>query len=125
MTITEFGRTVKMNGSHGTDHGYGTATLLAGGLLKEGTVLTEWPGLKNDKLFERRDLMSTVDLRSICVQQSRRHSVFLTSTHRRKSFKIRPSRILENTCSVNDEVSCSSAGHVFCHQSPGTPLVWY
>ena len=65
MTITEFGRTVKMNGSHGTDHGYGTATLLAGGLLKEGTVLTEWPGLKNDKLFERRDLMSTVDLRSI------------------------------------------------------------
>lgn len=65
MTITEFGRTVKMNGSHGTDHGYGTATLLAGGLLREGTVLTEWPGLNNDKLFERRDLMATVDLRSI------------------------------------------------------------
>ena len=67
LTITEFGRTVKMNGSSGTDHGYGTASLLAGGLLKKSGILTQWPGLSNNELFQGRDLMATIDFRSICA----------------------------------------------------------
>ena len=66
LTITEFGRTVKINGSVGTDHGYGSAGLLAGGLLKGGQVLTRWPGLTKRDMFEQRDLQSTIDYRSVC-----------------------------------------------------------
>jgi uncharacterized protein (DUF1501 family) len=66
ITLTEFGRTVKMNGSKGTDHGYGSSTFLAGGLLNKSQVVADWPGLKNKNLFEGRDLMATIDMRSVC-----------------------------------------------------------
>ena len=46
LTLTEFGRTVKVNGSTGTDHGYGSAGLLAGGLLKGGNIISQWPERK-------------------------------------------------------------------------------
>ena len=67
LTLTEFGRTVKMNGSTGTDHGYGSAGLLAGGLLKGGKVITQWPGLGKRDRFEERDLQSTIDYRAVCA----------------------------------------------------------
>ena len=67
LTLTEFGRTVKVNGSVGTDHGYGSAGLMAGGLLKKGQVITQWPGLATKDLFEKRDLQSTIDYRSVCA----------------------------------------------------------
>ena len=67
LTLTEFGRTVKINGSTGTDHGYGSAGLLAGGLLKGGNVISQWPGLHKNDLFEGRDLQSTIDYRSVCA----------------------------------------------------------
>ena len=67
LTLTEFGRTVKVNGSVGTDHGYGSAGLMAGGLLKKGQVITQWPGLATKDLFEKRDLYSTIDYRSVCA----------------------------------------------------------
>lgn len=67
LTITEFGRTVSVNGTGGTDHGYGSVGLLAGGGLKAGGVLTDWPGLSKKDQFERRDLMSTLDYRSVCA----------------------------------------------------------
>lgn len=67
MTLTEFGRTVKENGSDGTDHGFGTAALLAGGLLKKSTVMADWPGLSDRELFEGRDLMATLDFRAVCA----------------------------------------------------------
>ena len=67
LTLTEFGRTVKVNGSIGTDHGYGSAGLMAGGLLKKGQVITQWPGLATKDLFEKRDLYSTIDYRSVCA----------------------------------------------------------
>ena len=63
LTLTEFGRTVEQNGGYGTEHGYGSAILMAGGLLKKSQVLTDWPGL--NKLFESRDLQSTIDARGI------------------------------------------------------------
>ena len=65
LTLTEFGRTIKQNSSNGTEHGYGSAVLMAGGLVKKSQVHTDWPGLKRKELFEGRDLNSTIDARSI------------------------------------------------------------
>ena len=65
LTLTEFGRTIKQNSSNGTEHGYGSAILMAGGLLKKAQVHTDWPGLKRKELFEGRDLNSTIDARSV------------------------------------------------------------
>ena len=65
VTLTEFGRTIKQNSSNGTEHGYGSAVLMAGGLVKKAQVHTDWPGLKRKELFEGRDLNSTIDARSI------------------------------------------------------------
>ena len=65
LTLTEFGRTVKQNGGNGTDHGWGSAILMAGGLLKSAQVHTDWPGLKKSNLFEGRDLLSTLDARAV------------------------------------------------------------
>jgi uncharacterized protein (DUF1501 family) len=67
MTITEFGRTVSMNGTWGTDHGYGTVGLLAGGAIKKSRVIAKWPGLAKNEQYEQRDLMATIDYRSVCA----------------------------------------------------------
>jgi uncharacterized protein (DUF1501 family) len=56
---TEFGRTVKENGTGGTDHGTASTLFLAGGAVNGGKVLGEWPGLSTGQLFEQRDLMPT------------------------------------------------------------------
>ena len=65
LTVTEFGRTIKRNGGNGTEHGYGTALFLAGGLVKKSQVHTDWPGLKRKELFDGRDLNVTIDARSV------------------------------------------------------------
>ena len=65
LTVTEFGRTIKQNGGLGTEHGYGTAIFMAGGLLKKSQVYTDWPGLKTKELYQGRDLNSTIDARSV------------------------------------------------------------
>jgi uncharacterized protein (DUF1501 family) len=67
ITLTEFGRTVKVNGSSGSDHGYGTCMFIGGGAVNGGAVLADWPGLAKSDLFERRDLMATLDSRSLCA----------------------------------------------------------
>ncbi|WP_416305125.1 DUF1501 domain-containing protein [Neptunicella sp. SCSIO 80796] len=59
VVATEFGRTVKENGTGGTDHGTGSMLLLAGGAVQGGRVMGQWPGLANEQLFEQRDLMPT------------------------------------------------------------------
>ena len=65
LTVTEFGRTIKQNGGNGTEHGYGTAIFMAGGLLKKSQVHTDWPGLKRKELYDGRDLNATIDARSV------------------------------------------------------------
>lgn len=65
VTITEFGRTARINGTVGTDHGTGTVVLLAGGAIKGGRVITDWPGLKPAQLYEQRDLAPTSDVRAV------------------------------------------------------------
>ncbi len=63
--VTEFGRTVHVNGTRGTDHGTATAALLLGGAVKGGKVIADWPGLGNSDLYAGRDLQPTTDLRSL------------------------------------------------------------
>jgi uncharacterized protein (DUF1501 family) len=63
--ITEFGRTARINGNEGTDHGTATVALLAGGALKGGRVIADWPGVKEASLYENRDLRPTTDLRAV------------------------------------------------------------
>ena len=63
--ITEFGRTARINGTDGTDHGTATVALLVGGALRGGRVIADWPGLKEASLYESRDLKPTSDLRAV------------------------------------------------------------
>jgi len=65
MVVTEFGRTARINGTQGTDHGTGTVVFLAGGAIRGGRVIADWPGLAHNALHEGRDLMPTTDVRSI------------------------------------------------------------
>ncbi|RUU49102.1 DUF1501 domain-containing protein, partial [Mesorhizobium sp. M2C.T.Ca.TU.002.02.1.1] len=65
VAITEFGRTARINGTVGTDHGTGTVVLLAGGAIKGGRVISDWPGLKPAQLYESRDLAPTSDVRAV------------------------------------------------------------
>lgn len=62
LVATEFGRTVAINGTGGTDHGTGTAAMLLGGGVKGGRVLADWPGLRQAALYEGRDLKPTMQL---------------------------------------------------------------
>jgi uncharacterized protein (DUF1501 family) len=63
--VTEFGRTARINGTDGTDHGTATVAVLVGGALKGGRVIADWPGLKEANLHEGRDLKPTIDLRAV------------------------------------------------------------
>jgi uncharacterized protein (DUF1501 family) len=71
--VTEFGRTARINGTDGTDHGTGTVALLAGGALKGGRVIADWPGLRPADLYEGRDLKPTTDLRAVLKGLLRDH----------------------------------------------------
>ena len=64
LAMTEFGRTARLNGTGGTDHGTGGAMVMAGGALRGGRVHTAWPGLDEADLYDRRDLMPTEDVRA-------------------------------------------------------------
>jgi uncharacterized protein (DUF1501 family) len=71
--VTEFGRTARINGTDGTDHGTGTVALLVGGALRGGRVIADWPGLKQPQLYEDRDLKPTTDLRAVLKGLLRDH----------------------------------------------------
>ena len=63
--VTEFGRTVAMNGSGGTDHGQGAAAFLLGGAVAGGRVIADWPGLLPGQLSDGRDLRITTSLNGV------------------------------------------------------------
>ncbi len=65
VMVTEFGRTVAVNGTRGTDHGTGACTMLMGGAVAGGKVYGDWPGLGSGDLLNDRDLRPTTDLRSV------------------------------------------------------------
>jgi len=62
LVATEFGRTVAVNGTGGSDHGTGSAAMLVGGAVKGGRVMADWPGLGQAALYEGRDLKPTLGL---------------------------------------------------------------
>src|SRR6185437_14360269 len=65
LVMTEFGRTVRVNGNRGTDHGTGTIAFVLGGAVAGGRVVADWPGLGAGRLLDDRDLQPTADLRSV------------------------------------------------------------
>lgn len=65
LVMTEFGRTVRINGTGGTDHGTATVAFVLGGAVKGGRVIVDWPGLGAGHLLENRDLAQTRDLRAV------------------------------------------------------------
>ena len=65
VVATEFGRTVAMNGTQGSDHGTASVAFALGGAIKGGRVITDWPGLSTNKLYQNRDLYPTMDIRSL------------------------------------------------------------
>lgn len=73
LTMTEFGRTIKQNGSGGTDHGHASVVFALGGPVKGGKVYGKWPGLKAEQLYEGRDLALTTDFRDVFSEIAARH----------------------------------------------------
>ncbi|HEX7331856.1 MAG TPA: DUF1501 domain-containing protein [Pyrinomonadaceae bacterium] len=73
LTMSEFGRTVRENGSRGTDHGHANAMFVIGNSVRGGKVYGRWPGLKDDQLFEGRDLALTTDFRDVFAEVATRH----------------------------------------------------
>src|SRR5688500_11209989 len=73
LTMSEFGRTVRQNGTGGTDHGHGGAMFAIGGAVKGGKVYGKWPGLEQEQLHEGRDLALTTDMRAVFAEIASRH----------------------------------------------------
>jgi uncharacterized protein (DUF1501 family) len=65
VTMSEFGRTARQNGTGGTDHGHANVMFVLGGQVKGGKVYGKWPGLSNEQLNEGRDLAVTTDFRMV------------------------------------------------------------
>jgi uncharacterized protein (DUF1501 family) len=73
LTMSEFGRTARENGNRGTDHGHANAMFAFGGSVKGGKVYGDWPGLKDNQLYEGRDLALTTDFRDVFAEVAMRH----------------------------------------------------
>ena len=73
VVATEFGRTVRPNGTGGTDHGQASAAMLLGGAVSGGKVIADWPGLKDAELYEGRDLKPTTDLDALVAGALSQH----------------------------------------------------
>jgi uncharacterized protein (DUF1501 family) len=73
LAMTEFGRTARVNGTKGTDHGTGTVAFVLGGAVAGGRVVADWPGLGAGRLLEDRDLAPTTDLRSVAKGMLAQH----------------------------------------------------
>ena len=73
LTMTEFGRTIRQNGSGGTDHGHASCLFALGGPVKGGKVYGKWPGLASGQLYEGRDLALTTDFRDVFAEVAARH----------------------------------------------------
>ncbi|RMF85869.1 MAG: DUF1501 domain-containing protein [Planctomycetota bacterium] len=68
VVVSEFGRTAAQNGSLGTDHGTGGCMMVMGDHIRGGQVLTRWPGLETEQLYEQRDVKITIDIRDILAE---------------------------------------------------------
>lgn len=74
LTCSEFGRTVRQNGTGGTDHGHAGAMFVIGGSLAASQkVYGRWPGLAREQLYEERDLALTTDFRAVFSEVASKH----------------------------------------------------
>jgi uncharacterized protein (DUF1501 family) len=73
VVATEFGRTARPNGTGGTDHGQASVAMLAGGTVRGGRVIADWPGLADSALYEGRDLRPTTDLEALLAAAVAQH----------------------------------------------------
>jgi uncharacterized protein (DUF1501 family) len=65
VLATEFGRTARINGTGGTDHGTASTALVLGGAIRPGGLIGDWPTLAENRLFENRDTAPTLDMRGL------------------------------------------------------------
>jgi uncharacterized protein (DUF1501 family) len=84
IVATEFGRTVRPNGTGGTDHGQASVAMLLGGAVVGGKVIADWPGLSSAALYEGRDLKPTTDLDSVIAGALAQH------------YGLEPARVMAN-----------------------------
>jgi uncharacterized protein (DUF1501 family) len=75
LVATEFGRTVAVNGTGGTDHGTASVAMLIGGTVKGGRVIADWPSLRAADLYEGRDLKPTLALEALVANALAAHFV--------------------------------------------------
>jgi uncharacterized protein (DUF1501 family) len=73
LTMSEFGRTARQNGTGGTDHGHANAMFVLGGAARGGKVYGDWPGLGPEQLHEGRDLALTTDFRDVFAEVATKH----------------------------------------------------
>lgn len=73
MTMTEFGRTVKQNGTGGTDHGRASCHFLLGNDLAGGRVYGDVQPLAPENLADGRDLAVTTDFRAVFSEVATSH----------------------------------------------------
>jgi uncharacterized protein (DUF1501 family) len=73
MSMTEFGRTVKQNGTNGTDHGRGSCNFIIGNNVDGGKVHGLVNPLSIDNLEDGRDLAVTTDFRAVFSEVADQH----------------------------------------------------
>jgi uncharacterized protein (DUF1501 family) len=127
VLATEFGRTVRVNGDSGTDHGVGTVALLAGGAVNGRHVFGDWPGLAPNKLYEGSDLAPTTDLRSVFKAVLKDHigvpNNLLNTSIFPESAAARPLRNLIKSSPASQPVAASEAVPVAVRAE--TPIARY
>lgn len=94
LTMTEFGRAMRQNGSGGTDHGHASCVFIAGGPVKGGKVYGQWPGLAPEQLYEGRDLALTTDFRNVFSEVLVKHMGIKDISPVFPNFKPEAARIL-------------------------------
>ncbi|MBP6385541.1 MAG: DUF1501 domain-containing protein [Pseudarcicella sp.] len=73
MTMTEFGRTVKQNGTNGTDHGRASCSFIIGNHVNGGIVHHNMKSLDKQNLEDGRDLPVSTDFRAIFSEVANKH----------------------------------------------------
>jgi len=70
---SEFGRRVRENDNHGTDHGSGNPMLVLGGRVVGGNLYGTFGGLQDGQLFQNEDVATTTDTRRVLSEVVTRH----------------------------------------------------
>jgi uncharacterized protein (DUF1501 family) len=94
LTMTEFGRAMRQNGSGGTDHGHASCLFVAGGGVRGGKVYGRWPGLAPEQLYEGRDLALTTDFRNVFAEILIKHTAAKEISKVFPNFTPAPMRLL-------------------------------